>query len=109
MKSKLKLAIVGVGTWGENHIKIYQSHPFAEVVAICDRDYAKARGVADRYSISGIYDDYNRMFKESNCDAVAIVTPDFAHADIAISAANNKKHMLIEKPLATTEKILGIW
>lgn len=102
MITKLKMAIVGAGIWGENHAKIYQAHPFAEVVAICDRDYNKAKSIAERLNITKVYDDYNKMFKESNCDAVAIVTPDFAHADIAISAANHKKHMLIEKPLATT-------
>ena len=104
MDSKLKIAIVGAGIWGENHIKIYRNHVFAEVVAVCDQDYAKAKALADKYNIGDVYDDYNSMFKKSSCDAVAIVTPDFAHADIAIAAANNKKHMLIEKPLATTRK-----
>jgi predicted dehydrogenase len=102
MNTKLKMAIVGAGIWGENHIRIYQSHPFADVVAICDREYAKAKALADAYGIDGVYDDYGKMFAEAHCDAVAIVTPDFAHADIAIAAANHKKDMLIEKPLATT-------
>ncbi len=102
MNTKLKMTIVGLGTWGENHIRIYQNHPFAEVVSICDQDYGKAKAIADKYGISSVYNDYNKMFDESNCDAVAIVTPDFAHADIAISAANHKKDILIEKPLATT-------
>lgn len=104
MNTKLKMAVVGAGIWGENHIKIYLSHPFAEVVAVCDQNYDKAKALADKYSIDAVYDDYEVMCKESSCDAVAIVTPDFAHADIAIAAANNKKHMLIEKPLATTRK-----
>lgn len=102
MSSKLKMSIVGAGIWGENHAEIYKAHPFAEVVAICDIDYAKARTMADRLGIEEVYKDYNEMFRHSDCDAVAIVTPDFAHADIAVSAANHKKHILIEKPLATT-------
>lgn len=104
MNTKLKMAVVGAGIWGENHIKIYLSHPLAEVVAVCDREYDKAKALADKYGIDAVYDDYEVMCKESSCDAVAIVTPDFAHANIAIAAANNKKHMLIEKPLATTRK-----
>ncbi len=102
MNSKLKMAIVGAGIWGENHARIYKSHPFAEVVAICDIDYAKAKVLGDKLGVEAVYDDYKDMFRNSDCDAVAIVTPDFAHADIAISAANHKKHILIEKPLATT-------
>lgn len=104
MNSKLKMAIVGAGIWGENHAKIYQSHPFAEVVAICDMNYAKAKVIGDKFGIDNVYNDYNEMLCNSDCDAVAIVTPDFAHADIAVAAANHKKHILIEKPLATTRK-----
>jgi predicted dehydrogenase len=102
MHNKLKMAIVGTGTWGENHAKIYQAHPFAEVTAICDLDIGRARMLAGKLGIHDVYDDYEKMFKHAPCDAVAIVTPDFAHADIAVSAANHGKNMLIEKPLATT-------
>jgi len=104
MNSKLKMAIVGAGVWGENHAKIYQAHPFAEVVAICDFDYEKAKVIADRNGIPQVYSDYNEMFLKCGCDAVAVVTPDYAHADISIAAANNKKHILVEKPLATTRE-----
>lgn len=104
MNATLKMAIVGAGIWGENHAKIYQAHPFAEVTAICDQNGAKARALADRLGIERAYDDYERMFREAPCDAAAIVTPDFAHTDIAIAAAKAKKSMLIEKPLATTRE-----
>lgn len=101
MDTKLKMAVVGAGTWGENHIQIYQSHPFAQVVAVCDANFEKARALGERYGIEKVYGDYNEMLKSSGCDALAIVTPDFAHADIACAAAAAGKHMLIEKPLAT--------
>ncbi len=108
MKSKLKMAVVGAGTWGENHIKIYNSHPFAEVVALCDRDVAKLNDVAERQGVKQRYTDYNEMFEKSGCDAVAVVTPDFLHADIAVCAAENKKHILIEKPIATTQPDIAL-
>ncbi len=101
---KVKMAIVGAGIWGENHASIYQAHPFAETVAICDQNEAKAREVANRVGISQVYTDYRQMFEQSGCDAVAIVTPDFLHGDIAEAAAEHKKHILIEKPLATTQE-----
>jgi len=100
--TKLKMAIVGAGIWGENHAKIYSAHPFAETVAVCDSNYAKAKALADRLHIPGVYGDCEEMFRHSGCDAVAVVTPDFAHADIAVKAAACKKDILIEKPLATT-------
>ena len=104
MDTKLKMAIVGAGIWGENHAKIYQAHPFADVVAVCDMNYDKAKAMAAKMGIPKAYQDYNEMFEKSGCDAVAIVTPDFAHADIAIAAADHKKHVLVEKPLATTRE-----
>ena len=100
--NKVKMAIVGAGIWGENHARIYNAHPFAEVVALCDMNLEKARDVAHRVNIPQVYSDYNEMFEKSGCDAVAVVTPDFLHADVAVAAAEHKKHILIEKPLATT-------
>ncbi len=64
-------------------------------------NYGKAKAVADKIGISQVYSDYNEMFDSSGCDAVAVVTPDFAHTEVAIAAANHKKHVLVEKPLAT--------
>jgi predicted dehydrogenase len=104
MNSKLKMAIVGAGIWGENHAQIYRAHPFCEVVAICDEKKEKARAIADKLQIPQCYDSYEEMFKRSGCDAAAIVTPDFAHAAIAIKAAEYGKHVLVEKPLATTRE-----
>jgi predicted dehydrogenase len=104
MNTKLKMAIVGAGIWGENHAKIYKAHPFCEVTAICDEKPGKAKYLADKMGIPQNYEDYEAMFRQSGCDAVAIVTPDFAHAKIAIVAAENKKHVLVEKPLATTRE-----
>lgn len=101
---QLKMSIVGLGTWGINHAKIYKAHPFAEVVGVCDLDKEKAKKVATELQISDYYTDYKEMLSQCDCDAVAIVTPDFAHADVAIEACNHKKHILLEKPLATTRE-----
>lgn len=98
----IRMGIVGAGTWGETHARIYQAHPASTVVAVCDRDPGKAKAMADRLNVPDWYDDYERMFTHGGLDAVAIVTPDFAHADIAVAAARHGLHMLIEKPLATT-------
>lgn len=100
--NKVKMAIVGAGIWGENHARIYNAHPFAETVALCDMNLERAKEVAARLNIPQVYSDYNEMFEKSGCDAVAVVTPDFLHADVAVAAAEHKKHILIEKPLATT-------
>ena len=99
---QIKMAIVGTGVWGETHISIYKEHPMAQVVAVCDIDIERAKAAAEKAGITQVYTDYNEMLRESQCDAVAIVTPDFAHGDIAVACAEAKKHMLIEKPIATS-------
>ena len=104
LRSVIRMAIVGAGTWGENHAHIYQAHPMAEPVAICDQDVAKAQALAGRLGIAEVYQDYREMLQRCSCDAVAIVTTDFAHAEIAVAAAHAGKHVLIEKPLATTRE-----
>ena len=99
------MAIIGAGIWGENHAKIYNTHPFAQTVAICDTDTVKAEGVAARQNIPHVYGDYIKMLDDCHdIDAVAIVTPDFAHVDAAVACAEHGKHVLIEKPIATTRK-----
>ncbi len=101
---KIKMAIVGAGIWGESHASIYNEHASVETVAVCDLNKAKAEALAQKFGIAQAYTDYNEMLAASGCDAVAIVTPDFMHRDIAMACAGAKKHMLIEKPLATTRQ-----
>jgi len=100
--NQLRMGIVGAGIWGETHAGIYNEHPLAKTVAICDKDKAKAEAMAAAFGVGEVYTDYREMAEKSSCDAIAIVTPDYLHADIAIACANAKKHLLIEKPLATT-------
>lgn len=102
MESKVKVAVVGAGTWGENHVRIYQSHPSAQVTAICDMNAERAAAAAGKYAIPACFSDFRRMLDEADCDVVSIATPDFAHADLAVAAAERGKDILIEKPLATT-------
>ena len=104
MKKTIKMAIVGAGLWGESHANIYREHEYAEPVAICDLNLERAKAFAAKFGITQVYSDYNEMLAKCDCDSVAIVTPDFAHADIAVACANAGKHMIIEKPLATTRE-----
>ncbi len=101
---KIKIGIVGAGVWGETHASIYKEHLFADLVSICDKNEERARAIAEKYGIKEVYTDYREMAEKSDIDAVAIVTPDFLHADIAVEFANHGKAMLIEKPLATTKE-----
>ncbi|NMB46660.1 MAG: Gfo/Idh/MocA family oxidoreductase [Firmicutes bacterium] len=101
---KLKFAIVGAGVWGETHAYLYQEHPQVEVTAICDLNITRARKLASKFTIPHVFSDHREMLRKAEIDAVAIVTPDFAHGKIGVDCANAGKHLLVEKPLATTRQ-----
>ncbi|MEE0072285.1 MAG: Gfo/Idh/MocA family oxidoreductase [Lachnospiraceae bacterium] len=101
---QIRMGIVGAGTWGATHASIYAEHICADPVAICDMNKEKAQAIADKYGICKVYTDYKELAADPEIDAVAIVTPDFAHADIACAMADAGKDILIEKPLATTRE-----
>ncbi|WP_181376458.1 Gfo/Idh/MocA family protein, partial [Paenibacillus agaridevorans] len=81
----IKMGIVGAGTWGQTHAYIYNDHPHAEVAAVCDMNAERAAALAEKFGVpaSRVYTDHNEMLRTGGIDAVAIVTPDFAHTRVA--------------------------
>ncbi|MCL2709152.1 MAG: Gfo/Idh/MocA family oxidoreductase [Defluviitaleaceae bacterium] len=100
----IKTAIIGAGLWGNAHAEVYRAHKDAECVAVCDLDGSRAAEFASRHGIDRFFTDYNEMLAESDFEAVSIVTPDHLHAGAAVACANAGKHLLIEKPIATTKE-----
>jgi len=100
---KLGFGVIGTGiVGGAWHAHVYHHLPNAELVALCDLDEARAREVAARYGGPAVYTDYRDLLARDDIAAVSIATPDFAHREIAVAAAAAGKHLLVEKPLATT-------
>ena len=99
---KIKMAIVGAGVWGRTHAGIFREHPMVETVGICDLNRERAAAVAKEFGIPAVYSRAEDMLREAHCDAVSIVTPDHLHAEAAVLCAMAGKHLLIEKPLATS-------
>jgi len=73
-----------------------------EVVAIASRDLAQARTVADRLAIPRAHGSYQALLADPEVDAVYVPLPNHMHAEWAIAATQAGKHVLCEKPLATT-------
>lgn len=90
--------IVG-GAW---HAHVYARTPGAKLVAVCDLNEARAAEIARKYGVPHVYTDYRDLLANPEIKAVSIATPDFAHREIAVAAAEAGKHILVEKPLATT-------
>lgn len=95
--------VIGAGTWGELHARVYSTTPGARLAAVCDADEGRAREVAEKCGGATVYTDYHQLLADDSVQAVSIVLPDFLHAEAAIAASQAGKHVLVEKPLATTE------
>ena len=108
---KIGFGSIGTGLWGEMHAKVYSSSPGVEFKAVCDLREDRAKEIAEKYGAKDYYSDYMELLERDDISAVSIATPDFAHTEIAVAAAKAGKHILIEKPLATSvedcEKILA--
>ena len=103
---KVRFGVVGVGGWGQVHTEVYSTHHLASLAAVCDLDEDRAKEAADRHGAGKVYTDYAEMVRDPEIDAVAVATPDFAHAGPVVAAAEAAKHIIVEKPLATTHEDL---
>jgi len=98
---KVGFGIIGTGQWGALHARVYASGERTRLAGVCDLVKKKGESVAQAHG-AAYYADYRGLLADEAVKAVSIVTPDFAHAEIALAAAEAGKHMLVEKPLAMT-------
>jgi len=74
----------------------------AEVIAVADTDEASARYVKQLYGVPHAYTDYRDLLAQAPVDAVVVGTPPHLHEEHVVAAARAGKHVLCEKPMATT-------
>ncbi|GAB3171647.1 Gfo/Idh/MocA family oxidoreductase [Myceligenerans halotolerans] len=101
MTENIRVAIAGLG-FGAEFIPIYQAHPDAELVAVCQRSEAALNRVADAFGVPHRYTSYREMLRDPDIDAVHINTPIAAHAEHTIAALQAGKHVACTVPMATT-------
>lgn len=100
---KLSVALIGAGRAGMIHARNFKtSVPYAEITAVCDPVGTAAADAAAELEIKKAYKDYKDVVNDDSIDAVIIATPTKYHCEIAVAAANAKKHILCEKPMAMT-------
>jgi len=107
--TKLKVAVIGVGSISGCHLKAYQNNPDVELYAVCDINQERANSKGKAYGVSKIYYSYQEALADPEIDAVSICTWNNVHAEISIAALDAGKHVLVEKPLCkTVEEALEI-
>lgn len=103
MTSPVRLALIGCGRISQvAHLPALEKADGIELLAVCDPSEAVARAVARRYDVPAVYTDPKEAFADPAVDAVLIATPDRFHHELAEAALTAGKHVLVEKPLAST-------
>lgn len=97
----VRIAIVGLG-FGAEFIPIYQAHPDAELVAVCQRSEDTLHRIADHFGIERRYSDFEELLADPEVDAVHINTPIGSHADQSVAALDAGKHVACTVPMAVT-------
>ncbi|HHX44807.1 MAG TPA: Gfo/Idh/MocA family oxidoreductase [Chloroflexi bacterium] len=99
--STLKAAVIGVGSMGRNHARVYRELEETQLVAVADSsDAARTRTARDNM-VKG-YADYRQMLEEAQPDVVSIVVPTEEHHQVALEAMEAGCDVLVEKPIAAT-------
>ena len=101
MADKTKIAVIGCGFWGWNHLRVLSEIPNAELVAASDIDEERLKMVKKKYGIK-TYTNYKELLKKERLDAVTICTPSITHYQVAIETIEAEKNLLVEKPMTTT-------
>ena len=101
MTNTIKVAVIGAGVMGKNHLKTYKSLQGVELIGVYDIFPEAAKAAAEMFGIKA----FSSMEEvAANVDAVSVVTTSVTHADVGEFFLNHGIHCLIEKPLATTEE-----
>jgi predicted dehydrogenase len=99
----IRMAVVGCGYWGINHVRVVFEMPETELVAVCDSDVKRLREIKERYPNVSIFSDVRTMIDAvgGTIDAAIVATTATQHYQVARPLLEAGKHVLIEKPITT--------
>ena len=98
----IKIGIIGCGYWGPNLVRNFMDLTSCEVVAISDLNSDRLVSIGARYPQVARYSDYKDILKNPEITGVVISTNLITHYKIAKDALNAGKHIMLEKPVASS-------
>jgi UDP-N-acetylglucosamine 3-dehydrogenase len=96
-----RVALVGLGTMGRNHLRVLGDIAGVELSAVCDQDANLGNLVAHEHSIPA-YRNWEEMFDRERLDAAVVAVPTGLHCEVGVAALRRGLHVLIEKPIASS-------
>ena len=103
MVKKLRLAVIGGGQFSSSFIHLFQAHPFVEEVALVELNPERRASIAAKFSIKQTLASLYELW-DSDFNAVAIFTPRWTHAQIALEAIQNGRHVYTAVPMGITQE-----
>jgi predicted dehydrogenase len=100
--ARTSVAVVGLGYWGPNRLRVLDQLPGAEVTWICDLDASRLERLSGQYREARATADFAEALADPELDAVVISTPVFSHYALASQAIAAGKHVFVEKPIAAS-------
>jgi D-apiose dehydrogenase len=97
-----RFVICGAGFWAHYQLAAWKEIPGVECVGICDRDLARARKLADEFSIPIVSDQFADIVQSSQADFVDIISSPESHAELVRAASELGKGVICQKPMTPT-------
>ena len=98
----LRVGLIGLGYWGPNHARVLSELPETKLVAVADISEQAIGLIRRRYPAVRTTLDAGEVIGAPDIDAVIIATPTSSHHSLTLTALEADKHVLCEKPLATS-------
>jgi|HubBroStandDraft_4_1064222.scaffolds.fasta_scaffold30378_2 predicted dehydrogenase len=102
INTPIGIAVVGYGYWGPNIVRNVLERPELRLMGLCETDPVRAEDFKRRNPDVQVEPDLDALLLDPRVHAVAIATPPRTHYDLARRALEAGKHVLVEKPLATS-------
>src|SRR3954467_2814891 len=96
------LAVVGAGYWGRNLVRNALQAPSISLTAVCDKDLPSATRLVGSSNGCEAVADLQELLDDPTLEAIAVATPPNSHLEVAMAAIEAGKHVLVEKPLASS-------
>src|SRR4051794_41143409 len=97
-----RVGVIGAGNWGLNHVRVLAAEARCELVGVAEPDAAKRAQIAELAPGARWVPHADELLGAADVDAVVIATPASGHVELALAALAAGKHVLVEKPLATS-------
>lgn len=99
---RVKYGVIGLGWFGQKHCEALAALPNVELHSLCTRNPTRLAELATSFEVQNTYTDYQQMLADPELEAVSIVTMWNKHLQPTVAALEAGKHVLVEKPLAST-------